>query len=194
MRESVASYHRETRRRGEASVHVLVPVQEPVVDRHGLAPRLKSLDGKVLGLYNNGKLNSVRLLALIAEELEAEFDFIVKTGHYPASMLMAYEDWGDVDDCDAVILANGDCGSCSSTGIANAIALERRGIPTMLVSTPPFGDAVRIMASTSGMPDITWAVVDHPIGSVTEDELRGRARSAAKQFVSVVLASADEAG
>ena len=175
-------------------MQVLVPVQEPLVDRHGLAPRLESLDGKVLGLYNNGKLNSVRLLELIAEELGAEFDFVVKTGDYHASMLMAHEDWGDVDNCDAVILANGDCGSCSSTGIANAIALEKRGIPTMLVSTPPFADAVRIMASTGGMPEITWAVVDHPIGSVTEDELRVRARSAAKQFASVVLAGADGAG
>lgn len=169
-------------------IQMLDPVQGPADVRHTLAPRLATLGGKVLGLYNNSKLNSVRLLELIAEDLAAEYRFTVKLGQYSASNLMQDDEWGDVDGCDAVILANGDCGACSSSGIANAIALEKRGIPALLITTPPFVDAVGTMARHNGMDEMGWAVVSHPIGSVKEDELRIRARDAARQFREVILA------
>jgi hypothetical protein len=171
-------------------IQMLDPVQEPVDTRHGLAPRLATLNGKVLGLYNNNKLNSVRLLEMIAEELARDFAFSVRVGRYHSFKLMEGDEWSaaDVDACDAVILANGDCGACSSSGIANAVALEKRGVPALLISTPPFFDAVRTMAEVSGMAGIGWAVVDHPIGSLEEDELRERARVAARQFKEMILA------
>ncbi len=108
-------------------------------------------------------------------------------------MLMADDQWRNVDSCDVVILANGDCGACSSSGIANAVALERRGIPAFLISTPPFAEAVGTMARLSGMADIEWAIVDHPIGSADEAGLRARARSAAAQFRSAMLGGAPAA-
>ena len=170
------------------TIRMLDPVQEPVAEAHRLAPRLATLDGKVLGLYANLKLNAVRLMELIAEDLAQDYDFTVKTGEYFAFRLMEEHEWGDVAACDAVILANGDCGACSSSGIANAIDLEKRGIPCFLVSTPPFADAVKTMAAVSGMSEIAWGVVDHPIGSVGEAELRERAKVAARQFRAIVLA------
>jgi len=175
------------------TIRMLDPVQEPVAERHGLAPRLDTLDGKVLGLWSNQKLNSVRLMELIAEELARDFAFTVRTGDYFAFRLMEAHEWGDVDACDAVILANGDCGACSSSGIANAVDLEKRGVPCFLVSTPPFTDAVRTMAGVSGMPDIRWGIVEHPIGSAKEPELQERARVAATQFREIILTPASEA-
>lgn len=169
------------------TVKFLDPVQEPVDSDHSLSPRLGTLEGKILGLYNNDKLNSVRLLEMITDELAQEFSFSVKTGKYHAYKLMEPGEWGDVDECDAVILANGDCGACSSSGIANAMDLEKRGIPCLLVSTPPFTDAVTTMARLGGMPDMRWCVVEHPLGSLGEDELRKRARIAARQFREIIL-------
>lgn len=177
------------------------------------APRLDTLEGKTLGLWNNGKLNSARLLEQIREELEKSYNFDVVRGYYdPGKMmaedgwdndggrgavmlangdragdLMAEENFGDVSKCDAVILANGDCGACSTSGIVNAIELEKRGIPALLVSTPPFADAVKATAALRNMPDIRWAVVEHPIGSSTDIELRKRAVSAASQFPDIIL-------
>jgi hypothetical protein len=174
------------------TIRMLDPVQEPVDEVHGLAPRLATLDGKVLGLYANLKLNAVRLMELIAEDLAKDYSFTVKTGEYFAYRLMGEHEWGDVDACDAVILANGDCGACSSSGIANAVDLEKKGIPCFLVSTPPFLDAVTTMASVSGMAAIKWGVVEHPIGSVGEDELRERAKVAAAQFREIILAPAKQ--
>jgi hypothetical protein len=172
-------------------LEILDPVQEPVDAVFRPAPRLATLNGKVLGLYSNNKLNSVRLMELIAAELAKDYDFTARSGSYFAFRLMEEHEWSDVAECDAVILANGDCGACSSSGIANAIDLEKRGIPCLLISTPPFSDAVRIMADVCGMKDARWAIVEHPIGSVEEDALHGRAKSAARQFREIILSGAE---
>ena len=171
----------------------LNPVQESVEMNTARPPRPGSLDGKRLGLFSNGKLNADRILHMIADELAKDFSFNVEPGPYSPQNLMAENEWGKVDACDVVILANGDCGACSSSGIANAVALERRGIPAFLISTPPFTEAVGTMARLSGMADIDWAIVDHPIGSASEAELRARAQSAAAQFRAAMLDDAPAA-
>jgi len=56
----------------------------------------------------------------------------------------------------------------------------------MLISTPPFLDVCRSMADMGGMPDQEWAVVEHPLGSATEDELKGRAKAATDQFIAII--------
>jgi hypothetical protein len=175
------------------SIIVLDPAQEPVAQTassYPMAPRLATLDGKRLGLYSNVKLNSARLLDFVADELAKEFSFDILRGFYDAAQLMPDDGWGEIDTCDAVLLANGDCGACSSSGIANAIELEKRGIPTLLVSTTPFFPVVKTMSELRGMPQIKWAVVDHPIGSLKDEELRKRAASAAQQFRELILQSA----
>ncbi len=171
-------------------LEVLNPVQEAVTEKIGIAPRLSDLSGKVVGLYSNKKLNADRVLEMIAQELAPLGEFTVKTGAYHAEKEMSHAEWGDVDACDVVILANGDCGACSSSGIVNAIALEQRGIPAFLISTPPFTDAVTTMARLKGMPEVRWAIVEHPIGSAGESELRQRAKTAARQFGEAMIESA----
>jgi hypothetical protein len=166
---------------------VLNPVQDAVITGHTLAPRIDTLAGKTLGLWNNAKLNAAKLLEFMRTELEKEFSFRVLRGVYNPGRIMEPEEWGDIDACDVVILANGDCGSCSTSGIANAIELEKRGIPTLLVSTPPFREAVKISAQLRGMPTIPWAVVDHPIASLGDEDLRARAVAAVSQFPTLML-------
>jgi hypothetical protein len=169
------------------TIKVLNPVQDPVDQHYALAPRLETLSGKTLGLYSNLKLNATKLLDMIAGELAKDGDFKIQRGEYSMWNLMEPDAWSDIDRCDAVILANGDCGSCSSSGIANAVSLETRGIPTMLVTTPPFVAACTTMAVISGIKDLRWAVVEHPIGNATDEELRAKAVAAAAQFRSIIL-------
>jgi hypothetical protein len=164
------------------------PVQAAEDEAFHPAPRLRTIDGKILGLYSNDKLNATKLLDMVADILALDASFEIHRGRYSPANLMDPGAWGDIDRCDAVILANGDCGACSSSGIANAVEVEKRGIPALLISTPPFAHACTTMASLSGMPDLQWATVEHPIGSVDAQELSGRAESAAAQFWSVIVA------
>ncbi|MDG2005575.1 MAG: hypothetical protein P8J20_19805 [Novosphingobium sp.] len=152
-----------------------------------LAPRLDTLEGKSIGLWSNQKLNASQLLEFIREELAKDYNFTIVPGIYDPGRLMDEHEWGDLLDCDAVILANGDCGACSTSGIANAIEMEKKGIPAVLVSTTPFTDAVITTTRMSNMPAIEWAIVDHPIGSLDETHLRQRAQHAASQIPAVMF-------
>jgi hypothetical protein len=166
------------------------PVQEAVVDGGQLSPRLATLDGKTLGLFSNGKLNADELLTLIGDRLTARYRVeAVVRGTYAVSRAMEPDEWGPVDECDAVVLAVGDCGSCSSSGMMNCVQLERRGIPAVLVSTPPFAGVCRAMAQLGGLPAIQWAIVEHPIGSLAVSELAQRADHAVAQFERIVISA-----
>ena len=129
-------------------------------------------------------------VAIRTRELEKRYGFEVVRGTYDPGNLMPEDGWAAIDRCDAVIFANGDCGACSTSGIVNAIEIEKRGIPTMLVSTTPFAEAVKTSASLRGMPAIRWAIVDHPIASLAEDELRKRAVEAVRQLPELLLVPA----
>lgn len=54
-------------------IQFLSPVQEADHQSATLAPRLESLDGLTLGLLDNGKTNSGKLLDMIAQRLKAQF-------------------------------------------------------------------------------------------------------------------------
>jgi len=48
----------------------LDPTGSLEADRHPLAPRLDTLQGKRLGIVDNGKTNAAKFLPMVAEELE----------------------------------------------------------------------------------------------------------------------------
>ena len=90
-------------------LRLLDPTVSPTIEPSGLAPRLDSLDGKVIGLYNNQKPNAARLLEAVGEELRERYpvnEFV--RGTYSASHGMRREEWSGIEKCDAIILANGD--------------------------------------------------------------------------------------
>ena len=90
-------------------LRIFDPTVSPTVERSGLAPRLDSLDGKVIGLYNNGKPNAARLLEVVGEQLSERYPLggLVR-GFYSVSHGMRREEWSDIEQCDAIVLANGD--------------------------------------------------------------------------------------
>jgi hypothetical protein len=90
-------------------LRVLDPTVSPAVERSGLAPRLDSLDGKVIGLYSNSKPNAARLVELVGQELGRRYALKgMVRGTYSASHGMRREEWVDIEQCDAIVLANGD--------------------------------------------------------------------------------------
>jgi hypothetical protein len=85
------------------------PVVPPTAMSAQLAPRLRTLDGARIGLWANMKLNAAELLHEVEAELRARHHIAgVVTGVYHPAREMRANEWGEIDTCDAVVMANGD--------------------------------------------------------------------------------------
>jgi hypothetical protein len=157
----------------------------------GLAPRPVSLDGKVIGLLSNNKFKSDILLRMIGDLVKERYSIRQTVearksdNRYTAPPEM-------IDDlasrCDAVIIAVGDCGSCVSCSTVDSLELEKNGVPSVVVVTKPFISQGKAMAKIKGVPDYGFALIDHPVGSLAEEELQARAAVALPQVLQRVLA------
>ena len=90
---------------------ILDPTVEPDRAESAQAPRLSALDGKVLGLLANGKVNADRLLDLVREGLEARYRLrdVVTVAKPSASRVAEPEMLEELARrCDAVVTAIGD--------------------------------------------------------------------------------------
>lgn len=146
------------------------PVAEPAVQRHPLAPRVESLDGKRLGLWWNKKVGGQVALEWFAARL-AESNHVVPRpfyGRYPALPSFIAE---CADASDVVIGTTGDCGSCTSTLIHDLIEIERQGVPTAALVAATFIDDARETARVFGMPDLRIAQLPGPLTNLTRDEV-----------------------
>lgn len=65
-----------------------------------------------------------------------------------------------------------------SCGLHDALALEDRGIPTVLLCTEAFMDSARQHAEMYGNPDYQAVQVRHPIASLQPEEVNARADEA----------------
>ncbi len=70
----------------------------------------------------------------------------------------------------------------------DSIELEKRGTPAVAICTEPFVSGARAMSVLGGIPEYPFAVVRHPIGSLTEAQLRERAVEALPQVIGSLLA------
>ena len=68
----------------------------------------------------------------------------------------------------------------------DGIELERRGVPTAVICTDQFVASAKAQAEICGNPEYPFVVVGHPIGSLTTEELRERARVAVDQVVAIL--------
>jgi hypothetical protein len=66
--------------------------------------------------------------------------------------------------------------------VRDAIALERRGVPAYVVCTTEMVTTARIAARAAGVPELPLTVIDHPLGSLTDDLLAARADVALGQI------------
>lgn len=154
-----------------------------------LAPRPAELRGLTVGLLDNTKPNASVLLREVAELLKAEHGVaetrIYAKGYFGTPMT---EDLRDqvVAECDVVITAVGDCGSCSAATVADGILLERAGKPTASICTDSFSPSGNAMAQVQGFPGFEFVTVEHPMASLDNDQIRERARAALPQILRIL--------
>ena len=142
------------------------------------------LNGVRIGLLDNGKPNSDRLLSLLAERFRAHEAVLYATLRKPSIGRLAPVQLLDelAQACDLVVTGVGDCAGCCSCSVQDGIAVERRGVPTLVIVTTEFLTTARISATAAGVPDYPFTVIDHPLGSLAQGQLAQRADLAMGQI------------
>jgi hypothetical protein len=145
-----------------------------------LAQRPASLRGLTVGLLGNTKPNAEVLLAEIADELKGRYDvgeFRSYTKDYFGTPVKTELFDQIVAECDVVVTAVGDCGSCSAATVADGIAFERAGIPAVAIISDSFLLSGNAMARMQGFGGFEFIAVHHPVASLGEAELHGRVQA-----------------
>jgi hypothetical protein len=57
----------------------------------------------------------------------------------------------------------------------NQSKLEKEGIPTLTIATTAFIDLARASTAVTGVPDMSFLVVEHPMGGISKEEIRAKA-------------------
>ena len=70
----------------------------------------------------------------------------------------------------------------------DSLKLEALGVPAIAICTEPFESGARAMANLGGIPDYPFALIQHPIGSLTPQQIRERAIEAAPQVMRSLIA------
>jgi hypothetical protein len=142
-----------------------------------LAPRRTRLEGLRLGVLDNSKWNANRLLrgaaAALGEAVKfAAVNYYVKHSFSKDAAPELIEKIARENHI--VLTAIGDCGSCCSCCIRDSVALEKLGIPSAAVITTEFVRETHLTRRALGMPDFEPVVIDHPVSSITQEEIGAR--------------------
>lgn len=65
----------------------------------------------------------------------------------------------------------------------DGIELEALGVPTAVIVTTEFVREAKVQRAALGMQDIVPAVIQHPLSSLTEEEIKGRAAAVLPQVL-----------
>jgi hypothetical protein len=155
----------------------------------GLAPRPASLRGLTVGLLGNTKPNAEVILAEIAGELKDRYDvgeFRAYTKDYFGTPVKPELLAQIAAECDVVVTAVGDCGSCSAATVADGIAFERAGVPAVSVISDSFLLSAGAMARMQGFGGFEFVAVRHPVASLGAAELHDRVQSVLPDVLRII--------
>ena len=162
-----------------------------LLEKRNLSNRKNSLEGLRLAILDNSKWNANKILRGSADALSKDIKFskvnyyVKKHGFSTDAPIEMIEEIAN--DNDIVLTAIGDCGSCCSCCIRDAVALEDRGIPAAPIITTEFVNETKLTRVAIGMPDLRPVVIDHPVSSITNDEVLQRVRIIKEQAQEVWL-------
>lgn len=164
-----------------------LPMPDPIpgtaelsADSEGeFASRPDSLEGKTLVFVDLGKPNGPELYECFADIFAGEFGVAEFRYHEKPHFSSPLPD-DEIDeilaaDVDAVVEGISDCGSCNSSSAVDAIAFERRGIPTVQVITDNFLELNRNISGSYGYDELPLVAVPHPTRYLDGKEIAGLA-------------------
>ena len=131
---------------------------------HALPSRL---GGVTIGILNNQKPNAQPLLEHVVLGLQRGFDAgKAQWALKPPNLPTLEEELSALSKGPAqmIIVASADCGSCTSWCIHDAVVLEKRGKPVLVLATEAFLKMARAEAAAYGVPDLRVIPIPHPLG------------------------------
>ena len=141
------------------------------------AARKSTLKGLRLGVLDNSKWNANKLLRGSIEALKNETEFAAVNYYVKHSFSKdAAPELIDqiIQENDIVLTAIGDCGSCTSGCLRDAIALEAAGVPTAVIVTTEFVKETVLTRQALGMLELEPVIISHPVSSITMEEVAQR--------------------
>ena len=145
---------------------VMNPLGESAADKVKIMPMPPKINK--ISFFDNTKPNADIILATIAENLDIDKINVEKPAGAPATD----EQLKNAADADLSIMAVGDCGSCSTWVILDAIRLEKEGVPTISICSDKFFDYAKLLAKSYGADDLRIVEIKHPISGQKEEEIR----------------------
>jgi hypothetical protein len=67
----------------------------------------------------------------------------------------------------------------------DGMSLESLGVPAAVIVTTEFVHEAKVQREALGMKDLVPVVIQHPLSSLTDEEIRARAAAALPQVVAV---------
>lgn len=153
-----------------------------------VADRTSELNGLRLGVLDNSKWNANKLLRGAIDAFKNEVNF--KSVNYYVKHSFSKDASPElinkiIEENDIVLTAIGDCGSCTSGCLRDAIQLETAGIPTAVIVTTEFVKETVLTREALGMIELEPVIISHPVSSITMEEVAQRVIQIVSQAQSV---------
>lgn len=145
-------------------------VMDPLADFGGEKIDLNEIPSKIskISLFDNTKPNADVILETIESQIN---DVEIIHSEKPAGAGAADEQLQKAAQGDVSILALGDCGSCTTWVILDAIRLEKEGVATISICSHKFASFARTLAQSHGADGLRILEVDHPIAGRKRNEV-----------------------
>lgn len=149
-------------------------IEKEVMDPLGISAKynikLSPIPKKIskITYFDNTKPNADIILNTIKENLNIDsIDAQKPAGDGATEEQMQTAKRGDV-----VILALGDCGSCTTWVILDAVKLEKEKKPIICICTHKFTDYAHSLANAQGIENLRIVEIEHSIAGLNKDEVR----------------------
>lgn len=184
----------DTRTDGASTIEILDPRGDVETESLPIAQRLDSLEGTTVGLLDNSKSNADIFLQAVGEHLESSYGVEEVVYRRKDKSPIPADSMADQlhSQCDAVVNAYGDCGSCTSWCVYDSIDLEKKGTPVATINSDEFVKLGQSEAQSLGMPGLPLVTVSHPMGDLEELVVQERAENAIEEIVDVLTTDRTE--
>jgi hypothetical protein len=148
----------------------------------------QSLQGLTIGLMDIGKMRGDEFIDRLEQLLVARGQQVrryrkpTNTRTAPVAMLQAI-----AAECDLVVIALSDCGSCTSCSTHDLNDLDQRGVPGASVLTTEFRDAFAKQCRAIGFEGAS-VYVPHPMQNRTTAELHALADDCFAEILARIVA------